>query len=84
MEALAATGGLAPAALHSQLAAAVQIVLHMRRLRGGARVLDTVGVLSRDGSGVAVRTAWTRTDGPADAHRALDELLVERGVRGPW
>ncbi len=84
MEALAATGGLAPAALHSQLAAAVQIVLHMRRLRGGTRVLDTVGVLSRDGSGVAVRTAWTRTDGPADAHRALDELLVERGVRGPW
>lgn len=84
MEALAATGGLAPAALHSQLAAAVQIVLHMRRLRSGARVLDTVGVLSRDVSGVAVRTAWTRTDGPADAHRALDELLVERGVRAPW
>ena len=36
MEALAAIGGLSRAALHSQLAAAVQVVLHMRRDRSGA------------------------------------------------
>ncbi|SHK42829.1 pilus assembly protein CpaF [Pseudonocardia thermophila] len=47
MEALAATGGLDRAALHSQLAAAVQVVLHMRRLPGGKRVLDVVGVFDR-------------------------------------
>ncbi len=48
MEALAAAGGLPRDALHSQLAAAVQVVLHMRRLPSGARVLDAVGVLGRD------------------------------------
>ena len=46
MEALASTGGLSRAALHSQLAAAVQVVLHMRRLPTGQRVLDAVGVLT--------------------------------------
>ena len=49
LEALAAIGGLSRAALHSQLAAAVQVVLHMRRLRSGTRVLDVVGVPVRAG-----------------------------------
>ena len=50
MEALASIGGLARAALHSQLAAAVQVVLHMRRLPAGHRVLDAVGVLAASGA----------------------------------
>lgn len=45
MEALAALGGLNRGALHSQLAAAVRVVLHMRRLPSGVRRLDEVGVL---------------------------------------
>ncbi|MGQ0574282.1 MAG: TadA family conjugal transfer-associated ATPase [Pseudonocardia sp.] len=84
LEALAATGGLGRAALHSQLAAAVQVVLHMRRLPGGSRVLDVVGVPVRDGAEVTVRPAWSRGDGPAEAHPILSALLVERGVTPPW
>ena len=84
LEALAGLGGLSRAALHSQLAAAVQVVLHMRRLRSGARVLDAVGVLDRAGAEVAVRPAWTRTGGWAEGRRALAGLLAEREVRAPW
>lgn len=84
MEALAATGGLSGAALHSQLAAAVQVVLHMKRLRSGARVLDVVGVLSRDAAGAVVRPAWTRATGWSEGRVALGEMLSERGVRAPW
>jgi pilus assembly protein CpaF len=84
MEALAAAGGLPRAALHSQLAAAVQVVLHMRKLPSGARVLDAVGVLSHDAAGVVVRPAWTRTQGWAADRAALGELLTDRGVRTPW
>jgi pilus assembly protein CpaF len=84
MEALAAAGGLPRAALHSQLAAAVQVVLHMRRMRSGVRMLDVVGVLSRDGAGVAVRAAWTRTGGWSADREALGELLADRGVQAPW
>lgn len=84
LEALAATGGLARDALHSQLAAAVQVVLHMRRLPSGARVLDAVGVLAREDGGVAVEPAWTRRRGTGPAAPALAELLTERGVPVPW
>jgi len=84
LEALAAAGGLSRSALHSQLAAAVQMVLHMRRLRSGARVLDVVGVLERAGAEVAVRTVWTRAGGWGDGRAALDAVLAEREVHVPW
>ncbi len=47
LEALAATGGLDRAALHSQLSAAVQVVLHVDRLRDGRRRLAEVALLRR-------------------------------------
>ncbi|WP_219414900.1 TadA family conjugal transfer-associated ATPase [Pseudonocardia nigra] len=84
MEALAATGGLPRAALHSQLAAAVQVLLHMRRLASGARVLDVVGVLTRDAAGVGVRPVWTRTGGWTGERDDLATLLTDRGVGVPW
>ncbi len=88
MEALAATGGLPRDALHSQLAAAVQVVLHMHRLPSGARVLDTVAVLGRDhGTGhheVTVRPVWTRAHGWTAERAALGALLQEREVNLPW
>jgi pilus assembly protein CpaF len=84
LEALAATAGLARDALHSQLAAAVQVVLHMRRLAAGARVLDAVGVLGRDPAGVVVHPAWTRAQGAGPGAPRLAELLAERGVAAPW
>ena len=45
LEALAALGGLDRAALHSQLAAAVQVLLHVGRGRDGRRRLSEIAVL---------------------------------------
>lgn len=86
LEALAALGGMAPAALHSQLAAAVQVVMQMRRGPDGVRTLDAVGVLRRrDQAGDAmVVPAWTRADGWAVGRADLAAMLRERGVEPPW
>jgi pilus assembly protein CpaF len=84
MEALAALGGMDRAALHSQLAAAVQVVLHMRRTPRG-RVLAAVGVLDRAATGeVRVAPVWEHHTGwTADRHR-LEALLRERGIHPSW
>lgn len=84
MEALASVGGLSRTALASQLAAAVQVVLHMRRLSGGGRVLEAVGVLVADADGVRVRPAWERGRGPTGERGRLDALLVARGAAVSW
>jgi pilus assembly protein CpaF len=82
LEALAALGGMAAAALHSQLAAAVQVVLHVHRGADGSRGLAGIGVLSRSASGtVSVLNAWSRAAGPGEAAPLLAELLGERGVQ---
>ena len=81
LEALAALGGMDAAALHSQLAAAVQVVLHVHRGTDGARGLAAVGVLERSASGtVTLAPAWNRSSGRGAAWAALVELLAERGV----
>ena len=81
LEALAALGGMNAPALHSQLAAAVQVVLHVHRGADGARGLAGIGVLSRAHSGtVSVLNAWTRANGPGEAAATLTGLLAERGV----
>lgn len=82
LEALAAPGGLGRAALHSQLAAAVQVVLHVHREASGRRYLRDIGVLDRlDDDRVVVRSAWAR-DRPAGPGRArLDRLLAARCPR---
>jgi pilus assembly protein CpaF len=84
MEALASTGGLSRVALHSQLAAAVQVVLHMRRLPTGRRVLDALGVLATADRGGAVRPVWVRGSGLTPDRDGLAELLVRRGTAVPW
>jgi pilus assembly protein CpaF len=72
-----ALGGMPRAALHSQLAAAVQVVLHVVRV-GGARRLAGIGVLVRDGDLVRVVAAWE--DGRRAAGWAqLRTLLEARG-----
>jgi pilus assembly protein CpaF len=55
LEALGSTAGLDRASLHSQLAAALSVVLHLVRDRGGQRRIAEVHVLGRDGAGF-VRT----------------------------
>ncbi|MEU5401288.1 TadA family conjugal transfer-associated ATPase [Streptomyces sp. NPDC005963] len=55
LEALGMSAGLDRAALHSQLAAALSVVIHLARDRDGLRRLAEVHVLERDGAGL-VRT----------------------------
>lgn len=83
LEALAALGGLDRAALHSQLGAAVQVVLHVGRARSGARRLSEIAVLRRgpDG-GVGVLTAWHADSGAGAGAGCLAELLRSRGRVG--
>jgi len=82
LEALAAPGGLDRAALHSQLAAAVQVVLHVRRDRDGHRRLVEVAVLRRHGDEpVRVVTAWHADTGPGPGSEILRGMLSARGIR---
>ena len=59
LEALAALGGMDRHALHSQLAAAVQVILHVHRLADGSRRLEQIGVIDRGADGyVQIMQAW--------------------------
>ncbi|WP_058045556.1 TadA family conjugal transfer-associated ATPase [Streptomyces roseifaciens] len=51
LEALGSTAGLDRAALHSQLAAGLSVVIHLVRDRSGRRRVAEVHVLERDGAG---------------------------------
>jgi pilus assembly protein CpaF len=82
LEALAAVGGLDRLALHSQLAAAVQVLLHVGRDRSGKRRLDEIAVLRRSGSGlVEVVSAWSADHGSGSGADDLVSLLRQRGVQ---
>jgi pilus assembly protein CpaF len=80
VEALAGAAGLGRAAAQSQLASAVQVVLHLERARDGRRRLHEVGVLARRADTVVVLPAITfdtdlrRTSGPG--FDRLAELLA--------
>ncbi len=76
LEALGALGGLSRAALHSQLAAAVQVVLHLSRDAAGRRVLAEISVVEPGVDHVRVRAAWRRAVG---AGPAADHLAVGAG-----
>ena len=52
LEALALAAGLPREALHSQLAAAVQVVVHLSRLPDGSRVVRSVGCVVRAADGL--------------------------------
>lgn len=82
LEALGALGGLDRAALHSQLAAAVQVLLNVTRDQGGRRRLSEIAVLHRAEDGlVAALTAWHADRGMAqDGGAVLRGLLSGRGT----
>ncbi|GIF65437.1 secretion protein [Asanoa ishikariensis] len=84
LEALGLLGGLPRVALHAQAAAALQVVLQMRRAASG-RVLETVGLVATEGPDrfVTVRPAWVRSTGVGVAAGELGSLLAARGVRVP-
>lgn len=78
LEALAALGGMDRAALHSQLAAAVQVVLHIHRRADGTRGLREIDVLERDGAGIRITPAWRSDDLPAPGAAELKRLIEVR------
>lgn len=97
LEALAALGGMSRPALHSQLGAAVHVVLHMARDRHGTRRLTEIGVVRRHttgpaddlpaaggsgGSEVEVRGVW-RAGRWTDDKELLRRLLVDRMGQAP-
>lgn len=83
LEALAAPDGLSREAVHSQLAAAVRLVLHMRR-SGRTRRLTEISLLDRRDVLVGAVPVWRLgPDGSGDWHsgaEALARLLAARGL----
>src|SRR5437588_38527 len=85
LEALGLLGGIPRAALHAQLAAALQVVVHLGRTAQRRRVIEQICVLlpdSRRGLVVAV-PAWHHTDGAGPAAAALAALVHRRGIPVP-
>jgi pilus assembly protein CpaF len=79
LEALAALGGLDRAALHSQLAAAVQVLLHVGRDCNGRRRLNEIAVLRRtDGGRVHAVPVWRAEQATGDHGAELQHLLRSR------
>lgn len=81
LEALAAPGGLDRSALHSQLASAVQVVLHVSRGHHGGpgRRLTEIALLRRDGSGrVHAVPVWNVAGGFREGLPLLRQTLDER------
>ncbi len=76
-EALGVAAGLPRAAVHSQLAAGLEVVVHLTRDRAGRRRLQQIGVL-RPGRDGLVRTvpALTFTQGDAEPGPAHDRFAA--------
>jgi pilus assembly protein CpaF len=82
LEALAALGGLDRTALHSQLAAAVQVILHVSRARNGNRRLGEISVLRRSDDGhVRAATAWHADTGTGPGAADLHAMIADRRRR---
>lgn len=81
LEALAVAAGLSRQALHSQLASALQIVVHIVRPRRGARHLREIAVLGPSSDGIvraetAVVFAADGIPQPGPGARRLEQLLA--------
>lgn len=68
-EALAALGGMDRAGLHAQLAAAIDVVLVVKRRTDGTRYLQQIGVL--EGEPVRARVVWDADRGELDGYEEL-------------
>jgi pilus assembly protein CpaF len=88
LEALGLLGRLPRLALHAQVAAALQVVLHLRRSARGSRSvrrLSDVCLLLPTGPQrlVVAVPAWRDGHGPGPAAPQLAAMLAERGVTPP-
>ncbi|MGP3987773.1 TadA family conjugal transfer-associated ATPase [Streptomyces sp. 3N207] len=85
LEALGTTAGLDRAALHSQLAAALDVIVHLVRGRDGRRRIAQIHVLERDAAGLVTTVpaaVWRGPDGRrARAGAAGSGFVRERGWR---
>lgn len=84
LEALGALGRLDRWALHSQVAAALQVALHLDRRADGTRVLAELAVFRREGEETTVIPAWRHDTGPAQGWADLVGILgphVPRSLR---
>lgn len=79
IESLATAAGLSRAAAHSQLASAVQVIVHLARARSGRRRVAEVAVLSRRDGEVVVAPALVFDERPGAVSGAgigrLEELI---------
>ncbi|SFE10220.1 TadA family conjugal transfer-associated ATPase [Blastococcus tunisiensis] len=75
LEALAVAAGLDRAAVHSQAAAALALVVHLRRTPSGRRVTE-LGVVRRSGDAVVVEPGWRADGGDVPAAGRLRALLA--------
>jgi pilus assembly protein CpaF len=76
LEALGVAAGLDRAAVHSQAAAALSVVVHLRRTASGRRVTE-LGVVGREGDLVTVEPGWRADRGPCPGADRLRRLLGE-------
>ncbi|SFK89219.1 TadA family conjugal transfer-associated ATPase [Geodermatophilus ruber] len=78
LEALGVAAGLDRLAVHSQAAAALAAVVHLRRTPSGRRV-EEIGVVRRAGDLVVVEPGWRADGGPCPGQGRLAELLSPPG-----
>jgi pilus assembly protein CpaF len=77
LEALGEAAGLDRAAVHSQAAAALSLVVHLRRSSAGRHVAE-LGVVRRRGDLIEVAAGWRADGGSCPAGDELAELLESR------
>lgn len=78
LEALGVAAGLGRDAVHSQLAAALAVVVHLHRGVDGRRV-EEIGVVRRAGDLVTVEAGWRADGRPCRARDHLAEMLAGTG-----
>jgi pilus assembly protein CpaF len=78
LEALGVAAGLGREAVHSQAAAALSVVVHLRRTPEGRR-LDEIAVVRRAGDFVVVEAGWRADGGPCPAGDRLRRLVADQG-----
>ncbi|HET6877603.1 MAG TPA: TadA family conjugal transfer-associated ATPase [Jatrophihabitans sp.] len=75
--ALGALAGLPSPAVTSLVASAVDLIVHLRRLREGRRTVEEIGVLGRQKDELVVGSAWTATGGEGPAADRLRALVAD-------
>jgi pilus assembly protein CpaF len=81
--ALAALGGMSAATLAAQAASALDVLVHIRRDRGGTRRIEQLALWPRQEDRPVPRLVWTRSGGLGPAAEQLRDRLVGAGVEAP-